>query len=174
MVAKLLHSEANVPLGPCGYEELSRFALAPSLFNYNIVLVDANRAYLVRAFGSPSDKQLVLLHEKGHFDVITSLPGFFETSYACAHCFKPYDQVGRHRCQVKLRCRSCLQPGCLDFTEANQRGETAQRYCPSCGIISLGTLLWRLIRRKTANVRSPTTGPRVFAPPKASVSIGVN
>ena len=47
--ARLLNMEANVPLGPCGYDELSCFALAPSLFSYQIVLVDADRAYLVRA-----------------------------------------------------------------------------------------------------------------------------
>ena len=75
--ALLLHDEAQVPLGPCGHEELTQFSQAPSLLDYQILLVDADRAFRVTSFGSPApDKQLVLLHEKGHYDVITSLPGW--------------------------------------------------------------------------------------------------
>ena len=75
--ALLLHYEANVPFGPCGYEELAQFSQAPSLFDYQILLVDADRAIHITSFGSPApDKQLVLLHDKGHYDVITSLPGW--------------------------------------------------------------------------------------------------
>ena len=75
--ALLLHYEANVPFGPCGYEELTQFSQAPSLFDYQILLVDADRAFHVTSFGSAvPDKQLVLLHEKGHYDVITRLPGW--------------------------------------------------------------------------------------------------
>ena len=32
--AILFHIEANVPQGPSGYDELSKFALAPSLYDY--------------------------------------------------------------------------------------------------------------------------------------------
>ena len=76
--ALLLHYEANVPFGPCGYEEFIQFSQAPSLFDYQILLVDAHRAFYITSFGSPApDKQqLVLLHEKGHYDVITSLPAW--------------------------------------------------------------------------------------------------
>ena len=75
--ALLLHYDAKVPFGPCGYEELTQFSQAPSLFDYQILLVDADRAYRITSFGSPApDKQLVLLHEKGHYDVITSLSGW--------------------------------------------------------------------------------------------------
>ena len=72
--ALLLHDEAQVPLGPCGHEELAQFSQTPSLLDYQILLVDADRAFHIKSFGSPApDKQLVLLHEKGHYDVITSL-----------------------------------------------------------------------------------------------------
>ena len=72
-----LHREAHVPLGPCGHEELTQFSQVPSLLDYQILLVDADRAFRITSFGSPApDKQLVLLHEKGHYDVITSLPGW--------------------------------------------------------------------------------------------------
>ena len=69
--------EAHVPFAPGGYEELSQFSAAPSLYEYQILLVDSDRTFHVPSFGPPSSKQLILLHEKGHYDVITSLPGFF-------------------------------------------------------------------------------------------------
>ena len=90
-----LHLEAHVPFGPCGYIELAVFSKAPSPLEYQILLVDADRAFHIESFGSPApDKQLVLLHEKGHYDVITTLPDFFCRKYVCSHCFKPYDHVG--------------------------------------------------------------------------------
>ena len=105
-----LHREAHVSLGPCGYEELTQFSKAPSLIEYQILLVDADRAFHITSFGPPApDKQLILLHEKGHYDVITTLPGFFRSNYVCSHCFKPYDHEGQHRCKFKIRCRCCLQ-----------------------------------------------------------------
>ena len=45
-----LHVEANVEMGKCGYEELTRFALTPSLSNYQLLLVDATRCYSVTSF----------------------------------------------------------------------------------------------------------------------------
>ena len=75
--AQLLHNEAHVPFGPCRYEELTQFSAAPSLYDYQILLVNADRSYHVESYGRPLSKQLILLHEKGHYDVITSLPGFF-------------------------------------------------------------------------------------------------
>jgi len=62
--ALLLHEEANVPFGPCGYEELVKFSTAPSLYEYQILLVDADCAFHVSSFGPPSAKQLILLREK--------------------------------------------------------------------------------------------------------------
>ena len=105
-----LHLEAHVPFGPCRYEELTQFSKAPSLIEYQILLVDADRAFHIKSFGSPApDKQLVLLHEKGHYDVITSLSGFLGRSYGCSHCFKPYNHVGKHRCKFMIKCNCCLQ-----------------------------------------------------------------
>ena len=49
--ALLLHHDAKVPVGPCGYEELTQFSLAPSLFDYQILLVDADRAFHITGFG---------------------------------------------------------------------------------------------------------------------------
>ena len=128
-----LHHEAKVPLGPCGYDALTAFSQAPSLTGYQILLVDAHRYYHITTFGAPQDKQLNLLHHQGHYDVITRLPGFFGSSYVCAHCWKPYDHEGRHRCtKQKGHCRACCQKECPDFLHAYPRGQKATRRCQQC------------------------------------------
>ena len=66
-----LHHEAKVPLGPCSYEALTAFSKAPSLAGYQILLVDAHRSYHITTYGDPQDKQLILLHDHNHYDVIT-------------------------------------------------------------------------------------------------------
>ena len=75
-LALQLHHEARVPLGPSGYDALTAFSAAPSLVVYQILLVDAHRSFHITTFGDTQDKQLILLHEKGHYDVITVCRGF--------------------------------------------------------------------------------------------------
>ena len=100
-LALRLHDEARVPPGPCSYDALTAFSKAPSLAGYQIILVDAHRSYHITTYGDPKDKQLILLHDHNHYDVITRLPGFFGSSYVCADCWKPYNTEGRHRCTKK-------------------------------------------------------------------------
>ena len=127
-----LHDEAKVPLGPCSYDALTAFSKAPSLAGYQIILVDAHRSYHITTYGDPQDKPLILLHHKGHYDVITRLPGFFGSSYVCAHCWKPYNTEGQHRCNKKKQCRACCQKECPDFQAAYPRKQKATQRCHSC------------------------------------------
>ena len=131
-LALALHDEANVPLGPCGYDALTQFSTAPSLTGYQILLVDADRSFHITTFGPLQDKQLILLHEKSHYNVITKLPAFFGSSYVCAHCWKPYNEEGKHRCNNKRHCRACCQKECPDFLEAYPRGQKATQRCQQC------------------------------------------
>ena len=72
--------------------------------------------YVGISFDPPSQKQLVLLYNDGHYDVITSLPGFFGTSYFCVRCLKPYDNQGYHAIDNNPdHCSACLQTGCPDY-----------------------------------------------------------
>ena len=145
-----LHREAHVPMGPCGYEELTHFSKAPSLSEYQILLVDADRAYHITSFGLPApDKQLILLHEKGHYDGITSLAGFLNSSHVCSHCFKPYNNEGQHRCKFKIRCHCCLQKECPDFLYAHSRGLKASQGCHDCGRDFFGDTCFEAHRSKT-------------------------
>ena len=127
-----LHREANVPLGPCSYDALTAFSQTPSLAGYQILLVDAHRSFHITTFGAPQDKQLILLHHQSHYDVITKLPGFFGSSYVCAHCWKPYDHEDHHRCHKKKQCGACRQKECPDFQAAYPRGQKAARRCQQC------------------------------------------
>ena len=75
---------------------------------------------------------MILLHHQGHYDVITRLPGFFGSSYVCAHCWKPYNTEGKHRCNKKKQCGACRQKECPDFQAAYPRGLKATRRCQQC------------------------------------------
>ena len=129
-----LHNEAHVPFGFCGYDEISRLVLAPSLYNYTIVLVDANRGYHCTAFGQ-GDKLLGLLYEDGHYDALTSLPGFFGKNYICSSCLLSYDHAGKHACpnNAAIHCGACLQEGCPDHLDAYRARRSATLGCNQCG-----------------------------------------
>ncbi|CAH3114522.1 unnamed protein product [Pocillopora meandrina] len=109
------------------------------------------RGYVVMLFGPPSQKQLVLPYDNGHYDVITSLPGFFGTSNFCVRCLKPYDNQGYHACNNNPdHCSACLQTG-LCFTNhvsKTQSGKiadhqqlsvcTCHRKCGNCRKLLVG------------------------------------
>ena len=112
---------------------MTAFSTAPSLVGYHNILVDAHRSFHITTFGDTQDKQLIVLHEKDHYDVITRLPGFFGSSYVCAACWKPYGHAGRHQCtKQKGHCRACCQKECPDFLHAYPRGLKATRRCQNC------------------------------------------
>ena len=131
-LALRLHDEARVPPGPCSYDALTAFSKTPSLTGYQIILVDAHRSYHITTYGDPQDKQLILLHDHNHYDVITRLPGFFGSSYVCAHCWKPYNTEDHHRCNKKKQCRACRQKECPDFRAAYPRNQKATQRCQQC------------------------------------------
>ena len=63
--------------------------------------------------GPENDKKLFVLYQQGHFDVVTSLPGFFDRSYICERCLKCYDKHERHRCDnVCTGCFKNTKDGC--------------------------------------------------------------
>jgi len=154
-----LQHEANVPLGPCSYDALTKFSAAPSLAHYQIILVDAHRSFHITAFGPLQDKQLILLHDHGHYDVITRLPGFFGSSYVCAHCWKPYNTEEHHRCTKKKQCGACRQKDCSDFLEAYPRGLKATRRCQQCHHDFFGETCYQTHLAKD-HTGKPSTNPQ--------------
>ena len=108
-----LHQAANVPLGPCGLDEVKLFQ--QYLVNYQIIVVsgDHNNAiiYPPQPPTNPNpEKSIYLYFHANHFDVITSLPGFLNRSHFCHRCYKPYNQTTDHICEGA--CRTCGGFGC--------------------------------------------------------------
>ena len=109
-----LHEAANVPLGPCGLNEVELFQ--QYLVNYQIIVVsgDQNNSiiypYQPQANPNP-EKSIYLYYQANHFDVISTLPGFLSKNYFCHTCHKPYDHTTDHLC--KGQCHLCRGVGCV-------------------------------------------------------------
>ena len=79
-------------------------------------MISAEHGHAIVHKGPPSEKQIMLLMHDGHFDVITKLPGFFNSSYFCHECEKAYsdEDYKNHQCH-RTKCDSSLQRGCPDY-----------------------------------------------------------
>ena len=112
-----LHEAANVPLGPCGIDEVKLFQ--NYLVNYQIIVVPGAHnnsiIYPSKPPGTDEKPIISLYYHNNHFDVITTLPGFLKRSYFCQRCHKAYDHTSDHVCTPM--CSLCRGFGC-DF-EAN-------------------------------------------------------
>ena len=112
-----LHEAANVPLGPCGIDEVKLFQ--NYLVNYQIIVVSGAHnnsiIYPPQPPGTDEKPIISLYYHNNHFDVITTLPGFLKRGYFCQRCHKAYDHTSDHICTPM--CNLCRGFGC-DY-EAN-------------------------------------------------------
>ena len=108
-----LHRAANVPLGPCGLNEVALFQQYLTDYQIRVISGDHNNSVIYPAQSSDTDEKqpLALYFRDNHFDVINSVPGFLNRSYFCFRCDKAYDQVTDHLCTNM--CRSCRGFGCV-------------------------------------------------------------
>ena len=165
----LTSSRGQGTFGPCSYDALTAFSQAPSLTDYQILLVDAHRHYHITTYGDPKDKQLILLHDHNHYDVITRLPGFFGSSYVCAHCWKPYDHEGQHRCTKKKQCRVCCQKSALI-----SRQRTLETRKPhNVATVVIGTFLETPVSKCISSRTTRANLQPTYSPPSAFVAIAV-
>ena len=108
-----LHEAANVPLGPCGIDEVKLFQ--NYLVNYQIIVVSGahnNRIIYPPKPPDTDEKPIIsLYYHNNHFDVITKLPGFLSRGYFCQRCHKAYDHTSDHVCPTM--CSSCRGFGCV-------------------------------------------------------------
>ena len=90
--ARLLHQEANVPEGPCGFEELEKFQehLGPQA--YQLIVVEPSKCLIV--FKDPTYNEaphvIGLVKCNGHYDGLRSIPALMNRSYYCRHCDRSY------------------------------------------------------------------------------------
>ncbi|XP_055334218.1 uncharacterized protein LOC129585529 [Paramacrobiotus metropolitanus] len=93
------------------------------LSDYQIIIVGLEQLNSIIFAGEFREKRLMLLYYANHFDVLTSLQGWYEKSKWCFHCNQGYSHEGDHRC--KYTCKLCLRERCE--LEAN-----FARYCAGC------------------------------------------
>ena len=108
-----LHEAANVPLGPCGLNEVALFQQYLTDYQIMIVSGDHNNSiiYPPQSSGTDEKPHLTLYLHDNHFDVINSVPGFLGRCYFCFRCYKAYDHTTDHLCANM--CRACRGFGCV-------------------------------------------------------------
>ena len=108
-----LHQAANVPLRPCGLNEVNLFQ--QYLTNYQIIVVSGNHnnaiIYPREPPGTDEKPTLALYYHNNHFDTITSLPGFLNRGYFCHKCHMTYSNTADHVCPTM--CGSCRRFECF-------------------------------------------------------------
>ena len=130
-LAEDLQREARVPEDqPTPLEAIPLFEIV--LPEYQIVVVSAEHGFSIVHKGPEADKKLILLSHDGHYEVITSLPGFFSKVYYCLDCEKGFnkDDLAHHRCSG-IKCWCCHQKDCPDYKLFSKQGP-ASIQCGEC------------------------------------------
>ena len=153
--AEALAQEVGLGPGAWGPDELTRVAMAPSLIDYKLIVVDASRAYSLVAYGH-GDQLLALLYDDHHYDTLTSPKGFLRRSYLCLVCLKGYDHQGQHRCLRNKgeHCSSCLQTDCDEHKAAYRAYRSPDVLCRHCQ-----RLFYRAARLKRHRTRTINCQP---------------
>ena len=98
--ARELHQAASVPLGPRGIPEVEMFQNHLTSYEINIVSAEYNNSIIYPPKPSTSKAKPIYLYlHGGHYDVITSMPGFMCSSYFCHKCKRPYSDTLGHLCE---------------------------------------------------------------------------
>ena len=108
--ARELHANANVPLGPCGLEEVDLFQKHLTAYEINIVSGNHDSAVIYPPQPSTDKKPIYLYLHHNHYDVITSMTGFLSTVYYCHKCRRAYSNKFDHLCPGM--CKSCRSYEC--------------------------------------------------------------
>ena len=94
-----LIQRAGVGEGPCGVDELKEFQ---KVIEEQIIVYFSDGSVMFQGEGDYEEK-VTLLFSNNHYDVITSVPGFFRKKNVCQRCNKTYAHY--HTC--KDTCRHC-------------------------------------------------------------------
>ena len=109
--ARELHAAANVPLGPCGIEEVKLFQKHLTSYEINIISGNHDNAIIYPSEHSDNVTPIYLYLHNNHYDIITSMPGFLSTVYYCHKCKKGYSNKFDHQCPGM--CKSCRSYECI-------------------------------------------------------------
>ncbi|XP_055329984.1 uncharacterized protein LOC129582497 [Paramacrobiotus metropolitanus] len=118
---KELLQAAELPDREFSVEDIPRFEIV--LPNYQFIVVSVDHGNSIVYCGAYCEKRIMLLHHDHHFDVLTSLPAYFEQQYYCYRCMKGYNKRQNHRCEFK--CHQCLSVTC-------PMDKLQNIHCPDC------------------------------------------
>ena len=108
--ARLLHQEAGVPEGPCGFEELQKFQdyLGPQ--EYQLIVVEPSKYLIVftDAQYNQAPYFIGLVKHQGKFDGLRSIPAPMNRSYYCRLCDRGFNtqEAQHHNCGGQ-NCNAC-------------------------------------------------------------------
>ena len=131
--ARLLHQEANVAEGLCGYEELEKFQEYLGPHGYQLIVVEPSKCLVVFRDTTYNETPHVigLVKYDGHYDGLTSIPALVNRYYYCRHCDRGYDveNARHHNCEGQ-NCSACCRQNktCPNF--ATWVKPTV--HCPDC------------------------------------------
>ena len=109
--ARELHAAANVPLGPCGIEEVKLFQKHLTSYEINIISGNHDNAIIYPSEHSDNVTPIYLYLHDNHYDIVTSMPGFLGRVYFCHKCRKGYSNKFDHLCPGM--CKSCRAYECV-------------------------------------------------------------
>jgi hypothetical protein len=100
--------------GACGIPELEAMQAVEPLYRIRVFSRDALDTIVYE--GRPIGRPINLYHHDNHFDVITSVPAFVDSSYFCDYCNKGYSRRDQHT-TCGHRCRCCYKIDPCEFVE---------------------------------------------------------
>ncbi|XP_042900957.1 uncharacterized protein [Parasteatoda tepidariorum] len=124
--ARKLHEDAGVSIGPCTYREIAVFE--NYLDTQIVVFSTTNSNRMSYKSENPRRKRINLWLHDGHYDIITSLKGFYASNFYCKGCEKPYDHEENHYCDTI--CPICRKTECSP-SDNPRRCNDCDRLCRS-------------------------------------------
>lgn len=117
-----LAKAVGIKTGPCGLDDIKK--IEQYIHNYQIEVYSDECNLFKRIYkgAQVKEKKIHLLLSDNHFDLLTSVPAFFETRNYCETCDKHYSSAFyKHKCNKV--CKACLNKKC---------NGAAQIICKNC------------------------------------------
>ncbi|XP_070549498.1 uncharacterized protein [Ptychodera flava] len=123
-----LITQAGIPPGPCGNEELDKLQAAVPLYRIHVISDEKSGTFIYQGRDT-AEPNIYLYHHDNHYDVVTSMPAFLKKAHYCHNCNTAYEYKHEHVCEVF--CKYCRTPSICPPTDD-------KIYCKDCHRYFLG------------------------------------
>ena len=107
----------NLPIDqPLGLNEIKKIELY--LKNYQLIVINGDNTNQIDYAGPYQEQKIILYLKDGHYDLIKSLPAFFNKRFYCFKCLKGYSCFENHPCNEV--CKKCKDRNCGILSENTQ------------------------------------------------------